>query len=293
MSENFKKLANKNGVEFYAYHDGVEWRYLGRIKTYRPKMAIQPFGNFLNSVDLPFVNNSQAAPVIDVSKIPDYDYYQSNVPVLDQNGLGACCGHSHATMVMKARDIAGYTFEGLSADSLYAQVNGGHDRGSDPADCITALEQNGICLLSDVPDQWVLWQNISADAKENALRFRIPAVAVYQCNNFAEVLTADYLRFSVTYTINVGPNFGPGNDGVVGFMPGYANHCVAAGEGKRTVNGVPQLRSRNSWSTSWGLNGLFYIVAKHIDNQPGAECYALMWTLVDPKDPSHLPIALS
>lgn len=159
----------------------------------------------------------------------------------------SCCGHSFSTTVMRARDSAGMTFQGLSADSLYAQVNGGHDGGSDPADCVDALEKNGICLLSDVPDQWVLWENISASAKQNALRFRIPAGGIYQCKNFAEVVTADYLGFSVNFTVNVGANFGPGSDGVVGFAGGYANHCVAGGEAKRTVNGQVQYRFRNSW----------------------------------------------
>lgn len=272
------------GAQIPAFWDGTEHRILGRINTDRPKMTVPPFSQYLASI---------GAPVLDISKIPDYDRYQKNVPILDQDGLGACCGHSHATMMMKARDNAGMTFVGLSADSLYAQVNGGHDGGSDPADCITALEQNGICTLDEVPDQWVLWQNIPASAKQNALRFRISPNGVYLCANFAEVVTADYLGFSVTFTINVGPNFGPGSDGVVGFWPGWANHCVAGGEAKRTVNGVPQLRGRNSWNTSWGDNGLFWITAKHIDNQPGAECYACMWPLDDPQDVLNPPSKLS
>lgn len=275
---------NKSGQEVQAFWDGTEHRILGRVKTDKPKMAVPPFSQYLAQI---------GSPVVDLNSIPEYDRYQKNVPILDQNGLGACCGHSHATMVMKARDSAGMTFQGLSADSLYAQVNGGHDGGSDPADCITALEQNGICLLSDVPDQWVLWQNISSQAKQNALRFRIAANGVYQCKNFAEVVAADYLGFSVTFTINVGPNFGPGSDGVVGFWPGYANHCVATSEKFRRVNGVPQMGGRNSWGTQWGENGLFWFEAKSLDQQPGLEAYALMWTLDDPNDPTNIPKVIS
>lgn len=266
------------------FFDGSQHRVLGRIKTDRPKLAIAPFSQYLSSIN---------APVLDITKLADYDRYQSNVPILDQKNTGSCCGHSHTTMLMKARDQAGYTFEALSADSLYAQIDGGHDGGSDPADAITALEQNGICLLSDVPDQFVLWNNIPQPAKDNAKRFRIVANAVYQCANFAEVVTADYLGFATTFTINVGLNFGPGSDGVVGFWPGYANHCVAGGEAFKTVNGVAQYRFRNSWGTSWGNNGLAWITSKHIDNQPGAECYALMWALQDPNDPTNPPNTLS
>lgn len=275
---------SKTGVQFDAFFDGQENRLLGRIRTDRPKMAVRPFGEYLASIN---------APVLDISKLQPYDRYQVNVPILDQDGLGACCGHSHTTGIMKARDSAGYTFQALSADSLYAQVNGGHDGGSDPADCITALEQNGVCLLSEVPDQWVLWQNIPDSAKANAKRFRIVAAGVYQCANFAEVVTADYLGFSTTFTINVGPNFGPGSDGLVGFWPGYANHCVAGGEAFRIQNGIPQYRGRNSWGTQWGQNGLFWIEAKHIDSQPGAECYAITWALEDPQDTSNIPTKIS
>jgi hypothetical protein len=273
----------KSGVEFPAFFDGTENRILGRIQTDAPKLKVAPFSEYLASIN---------APVVDVTKLAPYDRYQVNVPVLDQNGLGACCGHSHTTGMEKARDSAGYTYQALSADSLYAQVNGGHDGGSDPADCITAMEQNGICLLSEVPDKWVLWQNIPASAKDNAKRFRIVAAGVYSCKSFAEVVTADSLGFSTTFTINVGNNFGPGSDGVVGFAPGFANHCVAGGEAFRIQNGTPQYRSRNSWGTSWGQNGLFWIEAKHIDNQPGAECYAIMWALEDPQEPNPIPHTL-
>lgn len=275
---------SKTGVQFDAFFDGQENRLLGRIKTDTPKMAVKPFSEYLASIN---------APVVDLAKIPDYDRYQVNVPILDQDGLGACCGHSHTTAMMKARDAAGYTFQALSADSLYAQVNGGHDRGSDPADCITSMEQNGICLLSEVPDSWVLWENIPASAKENAKRFRLVAAGVYSCANFAECVTADYLGFSVTFTINVGPNFGPGSDGVVGFWPGFSNHCVALGEGLRTVNGERQARFRNSWGTSWGDKGCAWIRAKSIDGQNGGEHYAIMWALQDPNDPNNIPTTLS
>lgn len=280
---SLQTMLTKDGLELPVYHDGTEYRFLGRIQTDTPKMAVPPFSQYLASIN---------APVLDLNKLQPYDRYQTNVPILDQDGLGACCGHSWTTTLMKSRDLAGYTFEALSADSLYAQINGGHDRGSDPRDAIQAIAQNGICLLSDVPDQWVLWQNIPASAKQNAQRFKIVPTAVYQCNNFAEIVTADYLGFSVNFTINVGPNFSPNQEGVVGFWPGTANHCVSGGESFRN-NGEPQYRFRNSWSSTWGINGCAWITAKHIDRQPGMEAFALMWALQDPKDTTNIPTTLS
>lgn len=275
---------SKSGVEMPAFWDGKEHRLLGRIKTDKPKMVVRPFTEYLASIN---------APVIDLNQIPDYDRYQKNVPILDQNGNGSCVGHAHCSAMMKARDMAGYEFQALSADSLYAQINGGRDAGSDPADAITALEQNGICLLSDVPDTFVRWENIPTSAKETAKRFRISSAAVYQCSNFAEMVTADYLGFSVTMTVNVGPGFNPGSDGVVGFWPGYANHSICAGESLRTVNGQKQFRFRNSWTTGWGINGCAYLTQRHIDSQPGVEIFCIMWPLEDDKDATNPPRTLT
>lgn len=281
---NLQTMPTKDGTAVLpVYHDGTEYRYLGRVQTDTPKLAVPPFSQYLASIN---------APVLDLSKLQPYDRYQSNVPILDQDGLGACCGHSWTTTVLKARDLAGYTFQALSADSLYAQINGGHDRGSDPRDAIQAIADNGICLLSEVPDQWVLWGNIPASAKENAKRFRIVPTAVYQCNNFAEVVTADYLGFSVNFTINVGPNFSPNQDFVVGFWPGFANHCVASSEKFRVLNGEPQLGMRNSWGLSWGDKGCAWITSRHLDAQPGMEAFALMWSLQDPQDTTNPPTVL-
>lgn len=277
-------IQTHTGETVNAFWDGTEHRFLGRIRTNNPKLSFSPFSEYLAQIN---------APVLDISHIPAYDRYQTNVPILDQKRLGACCGHSYTTLNLKARDQAGQTLVLLSADSLYAQVNGGRDGGSDPADVVTALEQNGECTLAEVPDEWVLWGNVSASAKQNALRFRLLAAGIYSISSFAELVTADYLGFSTAFTINVGNNFGPGSDGVVGFAPGQANHCVAGGEGLRIVNGVPQYRFRNSWNTSWGTNGCAWITQEHIDKQVGVEAHALMWVPEDPNDITNIPKEVS
>lgn len=262
--------------------EGV-WRVCGRIKTDRPKMQIQPFADFLDGIAPPSTPNLLAS-------IPDYDRFQTGVPILDQQQVGSCVGHSHTTAIMKARDLAGATYIPLSPDGLYAWINGGQDNGADPADAIAALTATGVPTLADVPDNFILLSAISAAAKTNALRFRIVPAGVYKCANFAEMVTADYLGFSVTLTINVGNNFGPDSTGLVGFAGGFANHSVSAGEAKRTVNGTPQFRFRNSWNTSWGINGCAWCTATHIDKQMGVELYAIQWPLLDPQDPLNPPL---
>lgn len=259
------------------------WRVLGRVRSNRPKMQIQPFASYLDKEKLPSAPNMLAGML-------DYDRFQTGVPILDQQQVGSCVGHSHCAAMMKARDIMGATFISLSPDGLYAWINGGQDNGADPADAIAALTATGIPTLADVPDNYILLSSISAAAKTNALRFRIVPAGVYKCANFAEMVTADYLGFAVTLTINVGNNFGPDSSGLVGFAGGFANHSVSAGEAKRTVSGAPQFRFRNSWNTSWGINGCAWCNTQHIDSQPGVELYAIQWTLVDPQDPLNPPL---
>ncbi len=265
-----------------AIHDGVEWRFLGRIKTDLPKNPIARFSDYL-------VANS--IPVLDLSTLAPYDRYQSNIPILDQNSMGACTAHSHCTFIMKARDTAGETYIALSPTSLYSQINGGTDQGSDPADAITALENTGICTLADVPDTFVLWNAISDAAKTTAKRFRISSLAVYKCDNFAELVTADYLGFATTLTINVSNNWGPDSNGVVSFARGFANHSVSGGEAFKLIGGVPSYRFRNSWTNTWGISGCAWCQSPHIDQQQGVELYCCKWVLSDPNDPLNPPLS--
>ncbi len=255
-------------------HNGIP-RILGRIITDRPKMLMRPF--------------SEIEPTVNLSAIPPYDRWQGNIPILDQGQVGSCVAHAFSTAMMKARDLAGMSYVPLGPTSLYAQIDGGRDQGSDPADAVTALEQSGICTLADVPDSFVQWGAISAAAKQTALRFRISAAGVYTLASFAEMVTADYLGFAVTLTINVGNNFNPGSDGIVGFAGGMANHDVSGGEAYKLINGVPAYRLRNSWRADWGINGCGWCTAQHIDGQPQKELIAIKWVLSDPLDPSNPP----
>jgi hypothetical protein len=118
---------------------------------------------------------------------------------------------------------------------------------------------------------------------------QISDLGVYRLDNCAELVTADYLGFGVVITINVGDNFNPGPSGVVGYSPGPGNHCMAGGEAYKIINKVPSYRIRNSWNTTWGHNGCGWCTARHIDNQPYLEMFAIKWPLVDPLDPENPP----
>ena len=257
-------------------HESIP-RILGRTLPTRADLAIQKF------------SESPANPLIDLASIPPYDRYQENISILNQKQVGSCTAHGCTAAVMKARDLANMTYVALSPDSLYAQIDGDSDQGSNPSDGVVALQQAGVCTLADVPDDFVLWNSISAQAKQTALRFRVAAAGVYSLANFAELVTADYLGFATILTINVGNNFNPDSSGIVGYSPGTANHCVSGGEAFKMINGQPAYRFRNSWTTSWGVNGCGWFTARYIDQQPQRELFAIKWVLTDPIDPSNPP----
>jgi hypothetical protein len=255
-------------------HNGTPY-ILGRTISTLPKQRLRKFGEYVSATD--------------IASIPPYDRWQANLPILDQSQVGSCTAHALAQAIMKARDLAGMTYVALSPDSLYSQIDRDTDQGSDPADGITALQQAGICTLADVPDNFVLWSNISAQAKQAALRFRLSAAGVYTVASFAELVLADYLGFATILTINVGNNFNPDSTGIVGYAPGTANHCVSGGEGYKVINGQPAYRFRNSWTTSWGVNGCGWFTARYVDQQPQVEMFAIKWVLSDPIDPNNPP----
>lgn len=260
-------------------------RVCGRIKTedVGQKRAIPPFSEFLAATQ---------TPLIPFATMGEWDRLQSNIPILDQKQVGSCVGHCKATWMMKARDLEGQEYLPLSPDGLYAYINGGVDQGADPGDAVAALSTTGIPLLSDVPDEFIKLSQISDQAKQNALRFRVSMDGVYQCTGasgsiFAEMCTADYLGFAVSLTVNVGGAFTPNSEGVVNVTRGFANHSVSGGEAMKFLkNGSPAYRFRNSWNTSWGINGFAWVTAAHIDPQPGVEIYVCKWTLSDPQDPN-------
>jgi hypothetical protein len=278
---SLKKSKTTFGGILPVHFDGKEPRFCGCIKTNKMKMAVKPYTAF--------------HPVIDLKEIGPFDYSQPNIPILDQKQNGSCTAHGWTTALMKARERAGMSYVALSPDSLYAQINDGVDEGSDPADAVGALAKNGICQLSEVPDNFILWEQIPNQAKENAKRFRIETKEVYRCTGesgsiFNEMVTAAYLRFSIVLTVCVGPNFNPDPNGVVGYSRGQGNHCTA-GDNKFEFDskGNPLYWAINSWTNQWSIGGKYKITRKHIDSQPNVEVFALRLPLSDPQDPANPP----
>jgi hypothetical protein len=250
-----------------------EYRRLGVKLSDRPKVAIRTFRDYL-----------AGNPILDLATMQPYDLPVVGVPIRNQGQLGDCVCNALISAVEEERLFAGQTLQAFSPAALYALVNGGSDNGSDPRDAITEWQSKGLCLASDVPpDTWILAADLPPAAMLTALRFRGSALAVYQIANFAELVTADWLGFGTTLTINVGDNFGPDSSGLVGVTNGPGNHQMAGGRGYRRVNGRPQLKLRQSWG-EWGLAGYCYAEEPSILGQQQPLMFAYRWVLSDPLD---------
>jgi C1A family cysteine protease len=250
-------------------------RILGAIPTGGLKAAAPAFAS--------------ANPVIPRSEWQPTRRPRGGVPILNQGSHGSCVGHGSCRALMKARERTGATFVLLSPTFVYAQINGGWDRGSDPADAATTLLQTGTCTMAECGEDTIFKRGIPQSAYQTAGRFK--ALDIYQCHSFDESVSAWLIGFDVFDTVNVGAGFNNlDSNGVPPVAPGNGNHCVMFGdELKVTSGGTWLMEHANSWDTSWGQDGFFFMREAHYDRQPDWQAFAIRAVGVDPQDPANIP----
>lgn len=271
-----------DGSDCEVFHDGIDDRILNRRI---PAPAIR-------ALFTPWV---AVNPVIPRSQWGDYPARQRpNVPILDQDGRGSCTGHGSVSALMLARDVADLTFELLSPCFVYAIACNGNDRGSDVGTVVDIIKTKGTCLMEEFPEPNYDPRKIPPSAYQTAQRFTL--LDCYSVNSFDEMVTASILGFTVVDTIQVGNNFNNfDSDGCPPVSRGPGNHCICNDdfEVKQGRNGWV-IRKRNSWNTSWGLNGLFYMREEHLTAQGQYyEAYAMRAVSRDPNDPDRPPLFLA
>lgn len=237
------------------------------------------------------------ATLLDPSKWVEFDRTRTEIELLDQGQVGECTGEGLVNTDMAARAHSGQVYQKLSGSFVYAQVNGGRDRGASLTDAVQASQDVGACLASEVPEGFYTKGQIASrypGAIKTALRFATPASAWVSFSSFQEAGSLAQLGFQLYISVTASGGWDVSRfsaDGVPPFQRGYGNHAQSAGEAmKKGSTGQWLIKVRNSWGAGWGLGGFYWIDSRFIDQQQQFEGYALKFPSQDPQDPNIGPI---
>lgn len=209
--------------------------------------------------------------------------------IKNQGGRGACNGFAGATALEEQRELRGLPFISLSGEGLYAQINGGSDRGSMLDDGMQAIMKTGVPPASMVPHEEYLWSRISAEAKAACSRFRgFECYGIDTEDELADGLANDFTGVVAVHASNAWSNLD--SNGVCGTSNGMGNHAVAV-DGLRWFENEFQFDMPNSWDTRWGNNGRGWLTWKrHFQTSiKYHDFYLIRSTLDDPQGDNPPP----
>jgi hypothetical protein len=250
VSDEIKNFRLPDGSILPHAEDGNgTWRALG---------CLPPHSDFGG---LPKFSSSQ--PTIPRSEWKDFDLSGYDAPILNQGSHGSCVGHGAVTAFWRLWLMQNLPPQQFSACFTYGLINGGRDSGAVISDALTSMTNDGVGLLSDVPEGMVYRSQFPAAAFTNAKRFKVRAA--HHCQNFDEICSALLLGFPVVYGVYVGGSFGNlDSEGVAPAWPNrVGNHCLSGKALKKLSSGDWGVRTQNSWGASWGQQGNCYLVERH------------------------------
>jgi hypothetical protein len=220
----------------------------------------------------------------DLRDNPDYP-----VMVKDQNGRGACNGHSAASSFEDAWYISGQPYSPMSAWSVYAPLCNGRDEGSSIAEALQLVSDYGISEESYVPYGTIDPRRLTPEALANRGRYRIEIGC--KITTFREMLVAAHMRMPFNYSVPVNTGFNNLDaEGVPDNRPGIHNHAVSAGFAlKRSAKYKWLIPTRNSWSPKWGRFDGYFNCAEKTIRGTWFDGYCVLATI---SDPQFLPPAL-
>lgn len=218
--------------------------------------------------------------------------HRLSVPIKDQGQESSCVANGSLTMVERAMVAAGMAHVNLSRAMLYALINGGRDAGSNPADAFQVLQKLGVCAEATLPYQLAFEGQITAAMRGEAARFKLDGGAVFECNSFDELVSAELQGYKTGMTVYVAGNYAQLDaDGCPPAHRGQGNHWQSCDARiKKARNGDWLLGAIQSWGEGVWDRGLGYFREAHVDNQPGFMGYAILFPGQDPLDPNEGPI---
>lgn len=212
------------------------------------------------------------------------------VKLKKQGQYGACNGHAAASGEEDSRYIAGLPHVDLSAWLPYADMCRGYDRGSSIAEALVHLTNDGTCEERFVPWGTINPARISAEARENAKRYRVEIG--YRITSFREMCIACQLRMPVNFSVPVNSSFNSLDaEGRPQNRAGWHNHAVQAGFAMaKTRDGGWKVGMRNSWGEEWGAKGFCWIDERNLQGS-GFDAYCLQAVESDPQRMPPVAIA--
>lgn len=205
------------------------------------------------------------------------DHSANIPPVGNQGSVGSCVGWATGYYYKTYQEFEDYgwsVFDNhhiFSPSFVYNHINGGADYGADFDDAFKLLVDNGCGTIHDFPytTNVTLWpsENIYLDAIKYRSQeaFYISTVNMSGISQLKQYISDGHCA---VLGIAVYPNFDNiqaynyvyCSADVYGALRGYhAVTIVGYDDNKQTHDGVGAFKLVNSWGTSWGLSGYFWM----------------------------------
>ena len=222
-------ISNLPSVKF----EGV-WRVLGCIpETSQSKARFSRFGDSVKTLDQ--------------SQWQEIDLQWYNPPILDQGMTSSCTGHACCSGMEMCWLQSGRALVEFNPYFVYGLVNGGRDAGAMISDCLSALQQYGICEKDQLPSGVMFQSQFPPAAFQNAARRKL--IKAYHCATFEEICSAISLGFVCPLGIYVGQNFPNLDANGVAPLPGGGGggHAILGMGLKKSSQYGWLIKIQNSW----------------------------------------------
>lgn len=203
-----------------------------------------------------------------------------------QGQVGSCAGYAGAGALARARVWAGMEPVFLSGESLYAQTNGGRDRGSGLINNIKAMMKVGVAPEGlNTPGKFYSEGSLPEAAKKERHRFRV--LEYHQVSTPFELAAAAALQFVIGVAIHVGGAWQRMNGDVLVGNSGPGNHAVLVDDVRATGTDSYEYRMVNSHGLRWGQEGVAWTRwgAHYASTVRNHVFYAIRAVCTDPESP--------